>query len=341
MLKRGLSLLLLVLSVFVVACGDKPNDVKSPTAANPAMEDALALLPGNAIAVGTVDARAFFGSETFGADLSKLIETYMPIGAEAGFTASKDVDRVTFASYSYQGIDVAAVIVGRFDEAKIKQAASARTQTKGGQYLVASQYAGRDVYTVNNIGFTIVSPTRAIAGTESGIRRVLERIKDNRVKRDITKWMLDTVETSGAAAAVAADFATNPMPAEAMRQVPVQFLKDMKGLRVLVSFKSPGMQVAGSLTYADANAATANAEHVKQIASMSKWLALIGVTVKNIDIKAEQADVQVKLEVDDQSLRTVLSSAPQWIGPPPHSAGAPPSSPPSPDKGSGTKPLTK
>lgn len=338
MMKRGLSLLLLTLSLAssVIACGDKGTDgPKTPAAANPAMEDALALLPGNAIAVGTVDARAFFGSETFGADLSKLIEAYMPIGAEAGFTATKDVDRVTFASYSYQGIDAAAVIIGRFDEAKIKQAASAHTQMKSGQYLVASQYAGRDVYTVNNIGFTVVSPTRVIAGTESGIRRVLERIKDNRVKRDITKWMLDTVETPGAAAAVAADFATNPIPGEALRHVPVQGVKDMKGLRVLVSFKSPGMQVAGSLTYADPAAATANLEHVKSAASFTKWLSLFGVTIKNIDIKAEQSDVQVKLEVDDQSLRTVLAAAPQWIGPPRSSS---PSTPPPSSSSSSTPP---
>ena len=96
------------------------------------MDDALALLPGNAIAAGTVDARAFFGSQTFGADLAKLVEKYVPIGAEAGFQASRDVDRVTFASYSYQGIDVAAIVIGRFDSAKIKQVAASQTPTKGG-----------------------------------------------------------------------------------------------------------------------------------------------------------------------------------------------------------------
>lgn len=303
-----------LLTFLLAACGGDKKDAKAPKAEDNGMDDALALLPGNAIALGTVDARAFFGSQTFGAELAKLVEKYMPLGQEADFQASRDVDRVTWASYSYQGIDAAAIIVGRFDEAKIKQAALQKTPTKSGGVLVASQYAGRDVYTVNNIGFTLLSSTKAIAGTESGIRRVLERIKDNRAKRDIAKWMIDTVETPGAAAAVAGDFATQPMPAEAVRQIPVPFIQQMKAVRVLLTFKEPGVQVAGSLTYPDESGAGTASEHVKQAANMSKWLALFGIKVQNIDVKTDKQDVQVKLEVDDQSLRQLLASAPQWLG---------------------------
>jgi hypothetical protein len=317
---RALTLLLVVVSLLLVACGDKNTGETKTPAATANMDDALALLPGNAIAVGTVDARAFFGSETFGADLGKLVETYVPVGQEAGFAASKDVDRITWASYSYQGIDVAAFVIGRFDEAKIKAAAANHTANKQGNYLVASQYAGHDVYTINNIGFTLLSSTRAVAGTEAGIRRVLERIKDNRVKRDITKWMLDTVETPGAAAAVAGDFATQPIPAEVMRQVPVPFLQGLKGIRVLVQFKSPGTQIAGALTYADETTAKSMSEQVRSFTKMTALLAIVGVNVQNVDVKQEASDVQVKLDVDDRSLRSVLSSVPQWIGPPGGSA---------------------
>ena len=307
------ALVLVLFSVLVAACGGDKKEVKAPQV-DSGMDDALALLPGNAIAVGTVDARAFFGSKTFGSELAKLVEKYMPLGQEADFQASRDVDRVTWASYSYQGIDAAAVIVGRFDEAKIKAAALQQTPTKSGGVLVASQYAGRDVYTVNNVGFTLLSNTKAVAGTESGIRRVLERIKDNRVKRDIAPWMIETVETPGAAAAAAGDFGTQPMPSEALRQIPVPFVQTMKAMRLLLTFKEPGVQVAGSLTYPDENGASVAGEHVKQAANMSKWLTLIGIQVQNVDVKTEKQDVQVKLEVDDQSLRQLLASAPQWLG---------------------------
>lgn len=313
-MKRALFLLFVLVSALVVACGGNKGEGPKAPKSESHMDDAFALLPGNAIALGSIDARAFFGSQTFGAELARLVEKYLPLGEEAGFVASRDVDRVTFASYSYQGIDAAAVVVGRFDEAKIKAAAAQRTPTKGGGVIVLSQYAGRDVYTVSNVGFTLLSPTRAIAGTESGIRRVLERIKDDRVERDLPKWMLEAVEAPGAAAAIAGDFATQPMPAEAMRQIPVPFLQSMKALRVLLTFKEPGMQLASSLTYPDAQGAGVASEHVKQAANMSKWLTLIGIKVQNVDVKVEKEDVQLKLEVDDQSLRQLLASAPQWLG---------------------------
>jgi hypothetical protein len=304
---------LLVTLSCVVGCPGKEGgtDVKTPTG-EPGMDDALALLPGNPIIAGTVDARAFFGSQTFGADLAKLVEKYVPIGAEAGFQASRDVDRVTFGSYSYQGIDIAAIVVGRFDSAKIKLLATSQSPTKAGVPLVVSQYTGRDIYTVNNIGFTLLSDTRAIVGTEQGMRRVLERIKDKRVKRDISPWMLQTIETSGAALAVVGDFATQPIPQDVSRQIPFM-QQGLKAARLIATFKD-GVQLAGALTYPDAASADTASQAVKQAASLSKWLAVFGIKVQNVDIKVEKTDVQVSAGIDDGSLRQLLASLPQWLG---------------------------
>lgn len=315
MMLRALSLALAFSITGLLACGGK-DEAKNPSdvAAEASLEDAFALLPASPVAVGTVDARAYFGSQTFGADLTKIVEQYLPIGQEAGFQASRDVDRVTFGSYSYAGVDVAAVLIGKFDAAKIKTAAQQHTPTKNGGMIVASQYAGRDVYTVNNVGFTILSPTRAIAGTESGIRRVLERIQDRRVKRDVPKWMLDTLETPGASAAVAVDFVTTPMPPETARQIPVAFLKDAKQGRALWQFKDQAVQLSATLTYADAQTATTASGQVKQSTGYLKYASLIGVKVQDVDVKADNADVQVKLTVDDQSLRTALQLGASFLG---------------------------
>ena len=307
------STILLLSLVTLAGCGggDK-TDAKSPTA-EPAMDDALSLLPGSAIAVGTVDARAFFSSQTFGADLAKLVEKYVPIGAEAGFQASRDVDRVTFASYSYQGIDVAAIVIGRFDSAKIRLVAANQTPIKNGGTLVVSQYTGRDVYTVNNIGFTLLSDTRAIVGTEQGIRRVLERIKDKRVKRDIAPWMVSTVETSGAAFALAADFASTPIPQENVKQIPSPLITNLKAARLVATFKD-GVNLAGSITYSDAASAESSAAVVKQSMGYAKLLAVFGIKLQNVDIKTDKSDVQVSLLVDDQSLRALLANVPSLMG---------------------------
>jgi len=179
---------------------------------------------------------------------------------------------------------------------------------------VTSQYAGRDVYTVSNVGFTILSKERVVVGTESGIRRVLERIKDKRVKRDILPWMIATLETPGASAAVAGDFASNPAPAEVLRQIPTPIAQKVKAVRVLMNFKEAGVEVASSGTYPDEAAAQDAKKAVEQAANLAKWLALFGVTLKNVNIAVEKTDVQVKLEVDDQSLKTLLASLPQYLG---------------------------
>lgn len=310
-----LSLAIGLSALGLVACGgDKEGEGPKVAQARPSFDDALALLPSNPIAVGTVDARAFFGSKTFGAELVKAIERYVPLGAEAGFDAARDVDRVTWASYSYQGIDVAAIVIGRFDQGKIKQVATSQRPTKSGVPLVLSSYAGRDVYTVSNIGFTLLSDTRAVVGTEGAIRRVLDRIQDDRVKRDIPAWMLATVETSGAASATAADFATQPVPAELLRQVPTPAAQNLKALRVLTNFKPSGTQIAASGTYTDEEAAKVAHHHAERAVNLSKWLALLGVKLQNIRVGIEKQDVQVELEIDDESLKTVLDSLPRWVG---------------------------
>jgi hypothetical protein len=313
--RRFFSWLLVLFVVFgAAACGGKNDGDAKSADKGPSLDDALALLPGNAIAVGTVDARAFFGSKTFGAELAKVVEKYVPIGKEANFDAARDVDRVTWGSYSYQGIDAVAVVIGRFDDAKIKEVAASQTPTRMGVPIVISQYAGRDVYTVSNIGFVVLSKERVIVGTESGLRRVLERIKDNRVKRDVLPWMISTLETPGASAAVAGDFASNPAPQEVLRQIPTPLAQNVKAVRVLMSFKETGVEIAASGTYPDDAAAQQAKQHAEQAASFAKWLALFGVTLKNVNIAVEKTDVQVKLEVDDQSLKTLLASLPQYLG---------------------------
>lgn len=300
------------LSSVLTGCpGEKP-DTKVPEPEQ-SLDDAYALLPGSAIAVGTVDARAFFANPHAGNDIAKMVEKFMPIGTEAGFSVGRDVDRIVFGSYSYQGIDVSAIVVGRFDSAKIKQVAASQSPTKAGVPLVVSSYAGRDVYTVNNVGFTLLSDTKAIVGTENGIRRVLDRIKDRRVKRDLAGWMIGTLDTAGAAFAVAADFASQPMPAEAIQQVPKELTTGLKAMRAVGQFKD-GVQVAGSLTYAEPTNAEQSAEVIKKTASYSRLLAFIGIQIKNFDVKVEKNDVQVTVGIDDQSLRILLTNVPAMLG---------------------------
>ena len=302
------------------ACGGSRDSVglaHGPNDVTDAQIDAdpLALLPSAALVVTNLDARAYFASPTLGPQIAQITEKLMPIGEEAGFSASRDVDRVVAAAYSTQGADVAAVISGRFDAKKIAAAADGHVATKGGGLLVRSEYAGRAVFTVNNVGFTILTPKTALAGTETGIRRALDRIKDGRVKRDLPQWVQDTLQTPGAVTALAADFASQPVTAATMGAFPLPWLQGMRTARILGNFAEPGMHVAGTLSYDDEAQALAGADGLRQAGSLANLVAITGLApqIQGLDVALKGKEVEYKFAVDDRSLRGLLAAVPSFV----------------------------
>lgn len=312
----------LVLSL-AVACGGN-KEAKSPTenkgaASTDAIDaDPVVLLPSSPVLAGTFDVRGLIDQKATGAQLAALIEQYFPIGAEAGFSPSRDVDRVTFASYSTQGLDVVAVMSGRFDGDKLSQAAKAHTPTKGGGLIVESTYADRTLYTVNNVGFTVISPKTILCGTEGAMRRALERMKDGRLTRAFFPWIMETLETKGAAFAIAGDFANQPVQPISMGFVAVSFVQGMKAVRVVGDFQPPGLHVAGTVSYDTDQNATAAEKNLKQLGTMANAFAATTGNIpqlQGLKVEAKKTDVQVTFAVDDQSLRDFLTKAPQLFGP--------------------------
>ena len=282
-------------------------------------KDPLILFPSNAISIGTVDAKAFYASATLGPQVAQLAELYSPLGPEAGFAASKDLDRVTVASYSLSGVDVLAVLVGRFDQTKLAQLAKTHGAAKSGSAIVESTYAGRTLYTVDNIGFTMLTAKTVVAGTETAIRRALDRVKDGRGKRDVFPWMLEVVETQGAALAVAADFKNQPLSGAAIQGMRIPATEGLTAVRVLGTFHEPGLQLAGAMTYdTEANAQKGLSGFNKLVLMYKAYSGMSGTVPQLRDVTStlERTDVQVKLSVDDQSLRTFLGKVPQLFPPP-------------------------
>jgi hypothetical protein len=276
--------------------------------------DPLALLPPAAIVVSTVDARAFYTSGTLGAQVAALSEQLIPIGDEAGFKASRDVDRIVAGTYGSEGLDTTAVVSGRFDEGRIRQAAEAHTQTHAGGLIAESTYAGRRVYTVSDVGFTILTPKTALAGTQSGIRRALDRIRDGIAKRDVPTWMEQTIATPNAAATLCADF-TQPAVMAAIGSFSLSWAKGVDRVRAVADFKPPGMHVAGTITYADGASASAGAGALQQAATMANLVALTGLTPRlgDLAISTTDANVQCAFSVDDQALRNLLALLPKYM----------------------------
>jgi len=274
--------------------------------------DPLALLPGSAGVVATVDAHAVSANGSVGAQLEALAERFLPIGEEAGFKASRDVDRVVAGAYSSAGVDVAAVLSGRFDEAKIKQAAEAHIQMRGG-FLAQAIYAGRTLYTVGDVGFTILTPRTALVGTSAGIRRALDRIRDGHPKREIPSWIQETIDTPNATATVCADF-SQPVAAAAISSLSLSWAKGVDRVQVVVGLEPPGMRTTGTITYADAPSAAAGADGLQHAATMANLVAFTGLTPRlgDLAISAVDTTVHCGFTVDDGALRNLVSLASRY-----------------------------
>lgn len=299
----------------LAACGGKTPDAvtvreKVEVTQEQIDADPVALLPSSALAVANVDARAFYASEALGAQVGKLTERLVPIGEEAGFRASRDVDRIVAASYSTQGLDGVAVLVGRFDEAKIADLARKNTPTKGGGMVVESTYAGRSLFTVNNVGIAVLTPRTALCGTETGIRRALDRIKEGRVQRTVPEWMMATLETPGAVIALAADLAAQDLGNITAGVMRLQWLKGLQKARVVSAFKDPGMQMAGSLTYATPEEAEVGSKGIRDASQVATMLSFTGLVPRldGLDVKVVETNVEYKFSVDDRALRGLLAS---------------------------------
>ncbi|MEO8877538.1 MAG: hypothetical protein ABI461_18225, partial [Polyangiaceae bacterium] len=149
-----------------------------------------------------------------------------------------------------------------------------------------------------------------------GIHRVLDRIHDGKKDRAITPWMLETIETKGAAFGLAADFATQPLTSVAAANLPAQYFKGVKAVRLVGNFKDGGgTQIAGSITYdTDDNAAT-GAANAKQITSLANLASITGLVphLNDLDIHTEKTSLQYKFSVDDSAVKNLLQNIPGLI----------------------------
>ncbi len=240
----------------------------------------------------------------------------MPLGDESGFVPSRDVDRIVLATYGSQGVDATAIVTGRFDADRVQLAARNSTLTRSGSPLVASSYLGYSVYNVNNVEFTILTPKTALAGSEAGVRRTLEKIKDGKIARSVAPWMSDTIETKGAAVAFAADFATQPIATASIGAFNLNWLKGMKACRVVGNFADPGMNVAATLTYTDPTQAASAADGIRFVKGWADVFSKLmqGVPeIQNLDVNTDGADAKCKFAVKQSDLRGVVGMLAAWI----------------------------
>lgn len=294
------------------------NANTAPVAVLPADSDPVALLPRGAIAVVSLDARAFYTSGAVGAQLAMLSEKLVPLGQEAGFSASRDVDRILIGVYAAGGIDGTAVLTGRFDPPRIEAALEARLINRGGAFIEVP-YGGHMLFTSNGVSVCALTQHTVLAGSDAGVRRVLDRLaflRDAHPQREIADWMVQTLDSPGAAFGVALDFSGMPPGLFSSLPLPMTWTTGLVTTRIIGNFHDPGMNVAGTLAYADPQHAASGADSLRQLGGMIAAASAIGVAprIQNLTVVANGTSVESKFVVDEQAMKSAMGTFVQWLG---------------------------
>jgi hypothetical protein len=306
----------------LVGCAKKPDVIVQTGAEKeltaPAIDkDPLALLPGNAIGLLSVDTKALFASP-FGGKLLALVRQHLPVPESAGFEPARDLKHVYLGSYSMQGLDVSGVAVGTFDQAKIEAAANGVDKTPLGVPLTKSTYAGRTLYTSSNVGFCIVTEHTALVGNDTGIRRALDRIREGRAQRQAAPWLDKLLADESAPIVGGADLRKNPIPDAARTNL--SFLNGLETLVFVGNFADPGLNLAGTLSYPDEASAKSGGDNVKTLAqtlsTYAPFMAMLGIPnpVQKLEAQSKDKQVEFVLGVDGGAMSVIIDKAPELIG---------------------------
>jgi hypothetical protein len=267
--------------------------------------DPLLLVPSSAFVAANFDARSIFANPAVGSSIAGAAQGLLPLPDDVGLQASRDVDRAVMVGFGGPDVDIAVVLSGRFDAARM----AAATRTKAGTPVVAGTYAGFAVSTAGSLTYAVLTPHTVVAGTAGAVHRVLDRTHDPHLARVLPPWMAQTLETPGAQIAAAADFASQPAAGAVLASLNVSWLEGLRVARVVSNFGDPGMNVGGTLTYGDPEHAQAAADGARRAAQWVKTLGplLGGVQLQRVDIQAQAADARIAFALDDRSLQALVA----------------------------------
>lgn len=307
----ALSLLVSACALGTSACGGSDTLVlASGQRVDPAKLDAdpVSILPAGALMFGYIDAAVLFKSN-LGPDVSNMVQTLLPLGAESNFVPTRDVTKIFAGTYAMQGADFCAVVQGSFDTDAIRRSVDARAVSLAGVPLTKSRYAETDLYTAGNIGFTLLTAHTVLSGNETGMRRALDRIRTGKLTRAVPEWMTALGRTPGATFALAGDFGAASPGGAALQSMP--FLSGANAIRLIGNFQSPGMNFAGTLSFNDEQGASASNSQLESLKSLSPFMSLLsaiglGISIPPIQSAQSGKDVGFTIAMDEGTARTLL-----------------------------------
>jgi hypothetical protein len=266
----------------------------------------LALLPPDGFAWAHVDVTRAAQSSV-GQRLLDYAESRVPIPPETGFVPRRDLTRVVLAAYSLQGVDFAGVASGTFDPERIARVAAEPSSAAPPMRLVESEYAGRKLYTVQNVGFVVLTPHTLLFGNETGIRRSLDRIQEGRARNELPGWVSELLAAPAAHFVTGFDLSTGPVATAVAPRL--AFLRGAQIARVLGNFEPPGLNLAGTITYPDEQSAANGAADLQRQGSnvaLAARLLGLGKPIKKLEAQPAGNGAEFVIALDESALDKAL-----------------------------------
>lgn len=316
----------------VSACSKETNTIVEASMgseASPAAidQDPWGLLPSGQVAWASVDVQRLFASR-FGASGERLLTRRLPALAAAGFEPRRDLTALSVGVYSIQGADFLGVAKGSFNPQQIEAAVEQNPVTPLGVRMTKTSYGGRTLFMADSIGFCVLTNQTALFGNQMGMRRAIDRVRRGRLDRQLPTWLETQLKNGQAPIAIGINLKENPLSAATRNDLP--FLNGMATLGILANFEEPGLNLAGTASYDDDNAARLGAQNLEQLddylQSMGWLMALFGIAqpLRSLTAEARGNEARFVAEVDGVAIDRLLSQADAIL--PGASSPAPPTS---------------
>lgn len=273
--------------------------------------DPWRLLPGGAVAWFRFDPRSLSGV-TYESDVNRLLLEHLPLSDGQGFQLTRDVEETVLGVYATAGADVAAVARGTFDAAQIEAAIEKKPSGASGRPILKTTFAGRVVYVADGWAMVPVTSRTLVFGTEVGVRRVIERIEEGRIQRSLPAWYEQMLEVKGAGFAWGIDLDAQPVPSTVRTKL--DFLSGLRAGRLLGNFESPGLNLAGTLSYDSPDSAQKASVSLENWGQTLRVAGLVGAlqspsgggSIRRLEARATGKETQVAVEVDERLIQTLL-----------------------------------
>lgn len=280
--------------------------------------DAFRLLPPGAVVWFRVEAPALFGSPV-GAEVSKFMKEALPFATGAGIDPKEDVELVIGAMYATVGSDVVLICKGEFEKETTARAIASNPVSVLKKPIVSVQFSGAEMYVVDQVAMSILTDRTMVFGSQLGVRRVLERVEEHRLERNIPTWFEALVEDGGSTAQIGIDLDAQPIPATLGEKV--NFMKGLRAARILGNFEEPGLNLAGTLTYRTPQESKQAAETLSGIKEdLDRYELLIralGISqpLRRVEAEATDKDTQVVAAIEGAALTQLMKNGAElWRG---------------------------